>query len=69
MRAGVYRRDVKKWVLILLDALFGIYFLNSKLLFFRAVSFGQTVDSLFTFLGGILLSLNFLYLILFSRRI
>jgi len=69
MRAGVYRRDGKKWVLILLDALLGIYFLNSKLLFFRAVSFSQTVDSLFTFLGGILLSLNFLYLILFSRRI
>jgi len=69
MRAGVYRRDGKKWVLILLDALLGIYFLNSKLLFFGAVSFGQTVDSLFTFLGGILLLLNFLYLILFSRRI
>jgi len=69
MRAGVYRRDGKKWVLILLDALLGIYFLNSKLLFLGAVSFGQTVDSLFTFLGGILLLLNFLYLIIFSRRI
>jgi len=64
-----YRRDGKKGVLMLLDILFGIYLLNSKILFLGAFSLGSTVDSLLIFLGGILLLLNFLYLLFFSRRI
>lgn len=69
MVRGFYRRDGKKGILILLDILFGIYLLNAKLMFLSSFNLGTSVDSLVTFLGGILLLLNFFYLLLFSRRI
>ncbi|NCN51630.1 hypothetical protein GW931_01320 [archaeon] len=69
MGSGVYKKDGKKWVLILLNLILGFYFLNSKLSFFGNFNFGAPVDSIFVLFGGILFILNLFYLIFFSRRI
>lgn len=69
MRDPLKRSDGKKFVLIILDILFGVYFLNSKIPIVSELSLFSSFNDYIIFAGGILLLLNFLYLLLFSRRI
>ena len=64
-----YRRDAKKKILIILDILFGIYLINVKLKFLGPLDFGSVANDVIFFVTGILLLLNFLYLLFFSRRV
>ena len=69
MRGSLGRGDGKKVILIILDILFGLYFLNAKLSFISSFNSVSSFNDLIIFIGGILLLLNFLYLLIFSRRI
>ncbi|MBU2612118.1 MAG: hypothetical protein KKB62_00160 [Nanoarchaeota archaeon] len=69
MRDPLKRSDGKKIVLIVLDIFFGLYFLNSKVPIVEELNFFSSFNDFIIFAGGILLLLNFLYLLLFSRRV
>ena len=69
MLGAAYKKDVKKRILIILDVIFGVYFLNLYFSFLGTIEFGETVSSILLLLSGILLILNFLYLLIFSRRV
>lgn len=65
----VYRKDVKKKVLLVLNILFGLYLINSKIPFIGTLGIPTSVNDILILVSGILLILNFLYLLLFSRRL
>ncbi|MDP3965903.1 MAG: hypothetical protein Q8Q04_00015 [archaeon] len=69
MIGSPYRRDVKKKILMILDILLGIYLINMNLKFLGSFSLGDTVNNFIFFIVGLLLILNFLYLLFFSRRV
>ncbi|MBS3084969.1 hypothetical protein J4411_03595 [Candidatus Pacearchaeota archaeon] len=68
MRDSLRRSDGKKIILIILDILFGIYFINSKFPIVGQFDSVSSFNNMIIFLGGILFLLNFLYLLLFARR-
>ncbi|PJE81091.1 hypothetical protein COU58_04435 [Candidatus Pacearchaeota archaeon CG10_big_fil_rev_8_21_14_0_10_32_42] len=64
-----HKRDVKKKVLIFLDIIFGVYIINTKIPFLGVLDFAQSIEDVVMLVSGILLILNFFYLIFFSRRV
>ncbi|MCR4327106.1 MAG: hypothetical protein NUV46_00820 [Nanoarchaeota archaeon] len=65
---SVYRRDVKKRILMVINIIFGIYIVNTKIPFLGDFNLPGSANDILILITGILLILNFFYLLFFARR-
>ncbi|MCL5730211.1 MAG: hypothetical protein M1165_01425 [Candidatus Pacearchaeota archaeon] len=64
-----YPGNSKKVILVILNLIFGLYFLNSQLSFFKSIGFLSSANGIMILAGGALFLIDFIYLLFFAKRI